>query len=50
MQQLNIKHKGLKLEKCQLEKEKNAEQEEMDELVVQNNSLRTDLRDRKSVV
>ena len=44
IQQLKIKHKGLKLEKGQLEREKNDVQEEKDALVVQNNSLQTDLR------
>ena len=50
MQQLEIRHKGLKLEKCQLEKEKNAVREEKDELVVQNNSLQTDLRAKETQV
>ncbi|XP_067052965.1 myosin heavy chain, striated muscle-like isoform X2 [Acropora muricata] len=49
-QQLKILHKILKLEKCQLEKEKNAVREEKDELVVQNNSLQTDLRAKEAQV
>ena len=47
---LNQALEHLNLEKCQLEKEKNAVQEEKDELVVQNNSLQTDLRAKKSQV
>ena len=40
----------LKLEKCQLEKEKNDVQEERDGLVIQKNNLQTDLRAKEAQV
>ena len=50
VQQLKILHKRLKLEKRQLEREKNDVQEEKDALVVQNNSLQTNLRAKEAQV
>ena len=43
-------HERLKLEKCQLEKEKNGVQEEKGELAVQNNSFQTDFRAKETQV